>query len=346
MTNQVPEVAVLVRRGDHVESRHRASFVIARPDGDIVAAGGDLGHPVFPRSAVKPLQAIALVESGAADAFGLSERELALASASHGGEPVHVDLVQRWLARLGLDSTALECGTHRPLDPESTDRLLAAGAAPTPLHHNCSGKHAGMLTLALHLGVPTAGYIRPDHRVQIRISGVLRDMAGLEALPRPAVDGCGVPTHPLPLPDLARALARFARPDDLPPARAAACRRLQRAIMAHPELVAGTGRPDTAILRALPGIVVKTGAEGVYAAALPAQGLGLVLKVDDGGMRAVPVALLALLDALGALDDRARRALAEVARPEVRNPAGRVVGGLDVAPGWPDLGSPPDIPTA
>jgi L-asparaginase II len=331
----ISPVGVVVRRGDRVESEHRVAYAVADATGRLVEAAGDIDRAVFPRSAIKPLQALALVESGAADRFVTSEQELALACASHSGEPAHVALVQTWLARLGLDGAALECGAHPPLHAPSAQRLAHEGRSPERVHNNCSGKHAGMITLARHLGAPIAGYSRADHPAQRLIAGTLCDMTGLAELPAPSTDGCGVPTWPIPLGRLAAAMARFAYPDALPPTRADACARLQAAMLAHPHLVAGTDRPCTEIMAAAPHVLVKTGAEGVYAGCLPERGLGLVLKVEDGAARAAPVALLALLEAWGVLDARAAAALAVHMRPELKNHAGAVVGRIEPAAGWP-----------
>ena len=331
----IPPVAVVVRRGERVESEHRVAYAVADAAGRLLEAAGDVDRAVFPRSAIKPLQALALVESGAADRFAVSEQELALACASHSGEPEHVALVRAWLARLGLDALALECGAHPPLHAESAQRLAAEGRSPERVHNNCSGKHAGMITVARHLGAPIAGYRRADHPVQRLIADILCAMTGLAELPAPAIDGCGVPTWPIPLGRLAAALARFSDPDLLPATRADACGRLRAAMLAHPHLVAGTDRPCTEIVTMAPRILVKTGAEGVYAACLLEQRLGLALKVEDGAARAAPVALLALLEALGVLDGEAAAALAARLRPELRNHAGVVVGRIEPATGWP-----------
>jgi L-asparaginase II len=330
-------VGIHVLRGGRVESRHRVSYAVADASGALRHAGGASDRPVFPRSAVKPLQALVLLESGAAERFGVSQAELALACASHGGEARHVDLVRRWLARLGLDQTALECGTHPPTHAPSAERLLAAGQTPEPVHNNCSGKHTGMLTVARHIAAPLAGYIAADHPVQRLVAATLAEMAGLAALPEPATDGCGIPTYPLTLAQLATAMARLGDPHALSPARRSACLEVCRAMTAHPELVAGSGRPCTAIMTAAPDVVVKTGAEGVYAAALPKLGLGLALKVEDGAGRAAPVALVALLEALGALPVPKRGELVEIARPTLLNHARKVVGRIEPAPGWPRL---------
>ena len=330
-----PPIAVLVRRGELVESEHRVAYAVATSDGRLLHAAGDVDRAIFPRSAIKPLQAIALLESGAAERFAVSERELALACASHSGEPEHVRLVEAWLTRLGLDGSALECGAHPPLHGPSAERLAATGRSPERVHNNCSGKHAGMITLARHLDVPVAGYVRADHPVQRRIADVLGAMTGLAELAPPAIDGCGIPTFPVPLGQLAVAMARFAHPAELPAARAQACARLQAAMRAHPYLIAGADRPCTEIMAVAPQVLVKAGAEGVYAACLLERRLGLVLKVADGAGRAAPVALLALLQALDALDAKASAALAHRMRPALRNHAGVVVGRVEPASGWP-----------
>ena len=336
-SGNVPPVAVVVRRGERVESEHRVAYAVADADGRLLEVAGDVDREVFPRSAIKPLQALALVESGAAEHFAVGAQELALACASHSGEPEHVALVQAWLARLGLDPSALECGAHPPLHEPAAQRLAAAGLEPGRVHNNCSGKHAGMLTVARHLGAPLAGYSRAEHPVQRLIADILRAMTGLSHLPAPAIDGCGVPTWPIPLGRLAAAMARFADPAALPAGRAHACVRLRAAMLAHPHLVAGSERPCTEIMTVAPQILVKTGAEGVYAACLPERRLGLVLKVEDGAGRAAVVALLALLRGLGALDPRSAVTLAGRVRPQLRNHAGTVVGHIEPAAGWPAL---------
>ena len=327
---------VLVYRGDVVESRHRISFVVADASGEIIMARGKLDRPVFPRSAIKMLQAIPLVETGAADRFDLTPAELALTCASHNGEPRHVDAVAAWLERLGLSVDDLECGAHPPSHASSANALARAGTAPTPLHNNCSGKHAGMLNLAKHLGVETKGYIRPDHPVQQTISDAVADMTGVSPLPTPAIDGCGIPTFAIPPVNLAKAMAKFARPEGLGSAQRDACRRLATAMMQHPEMVAGEGRPCTLIMQAIPGLVAKTGAEGVYCAASPDHRFGVALKVEDGATRASSVALMALLDRLGLVDAEAMERLQNVVRPTLRNHAGTVVGHIGLDSAWPD----------
>ncbi len=226
-------VLVEVTRGPVVESRHRGAIAVCRPSGQLVAAWGEVGRPVFPRSAVKPLQALPLVESGAADRFGLSDRELALACASHSGEARHVGLVAAWLAGLDLSEADLECGAHPPGNEAAARDLVLQGCQASPLHNNCSGKHAGMLTTARHLGEPTRGYIAADHPVQRRIAQVLAELADSPAALTPVgTDGCGIPTLALPLAGIATAMARMAttRPALPRPARRrhAGCKRQWR----------------------------------------------------------------------------------------------------------------------
>jgi L-asparaginase II len=325
-----------VARGAMVESRHRGRYVVADADGRVVAAGGDVAAPVFPRSAIKFLQALPLVESGAADAFALSAPELAIACASHGGEPRHVETVAGMLARIGLGEADLECGAHMPSAAAAAEALIRAGTSPGALHNNCSGKHAGMLATCRHLGEPTRGYIAPEHPQQRRVVAVFEAMLGLELGRAPrGVDGCGLPQIGVPLAALATGIARFGAPDKLPAARASACRRLAAAIVAEPFMLAGTGRFCTRAIAACGGqAAIKTGAEGVYVAAIPARGLGIALKIDDGAARAAEVAMGHLLLAHGGFDDAARARLAGMIAPPVVNAAGRSVGGLAPAPGW------------
>jgi L-asparaginase II len=324
------EAPVLVEttRGGMVESRHRGSAVVCDAAGRVVMAWGDPGKPIYARSALKPLQALPLVTSGAADAFGLGPAELALACASHHGEPIHVERVQNWLARARLSERDLECGAPRPADLAAADALVRAGAAPSQLHNNCSGKHAGFLTTARHLGEPTRGYIAWDHPAQRRVIAAVEAMSGLDLSQAPrGIDGCGIPVVAIPLSGLARAMARMADPADVPPALAAASQRLLAAMAAEPLMVSGSTGFATALLRAAGAeVCAKPGAEGVYAAALTRQKLGLALKIEDGAGRASEVALAAILLRLGALDAAAVAALGERLRPPVRNVAGLTVG--------------------
>lgn len=320
-------VAVEVWRSTTVESRHRVQLAVATTDGRVLHRQGATDVSMFPRSALKPLQALPFIETGAADASGSDAAEIALACASHGGEPMHVERVLAWLERLGLGAPDLECGAHAPAYAAAADALKAKGAAPTAAHNNCSGKHTAMLATARHLGEPTRGYLAPDHPVQRRVRQTLEHLLG-EALPEPAVDGCGVPNWPMTVGGLARAMARSLH-------HGASAERIRHAMRAHPDLVAGTGRLCTALMTHLPDIVAKTGAEGVFVALLPRQGLALALKAEDGASRAAEVALLAVLAKL-LPNEPGFEALAPFARPTLQNVAGKAVGRILPAPGWPD----------
>jgi L-asparaginase II len=326
-------IVVGVWRGSLIESRHAVACAAVDAAGGVVASWGDIEQPIYPRSAVKPLQAIPLVETGAADRFGLGDTELALAAASHNGEPQHVAAVQAWLERIGLGANDLECGGHWPFHEASARTLAAAGESPTSLHNNCSGKHAGMLTTALHLGEPTVGYVAKDHPVQRRVGAALAAMCDYPIGGAVfGIDGCSIPTIAMPLQVIATGMARFGAPDQLPPARAAACRRIAQAMTAKPYLVGGMGRLCTALMASSRGgVLVKVGAEGVYAAAVPGRGIGLALKAQDGATRASEVALIAVLSRLGALDNAARQAVARFAEPAVTTRLGANAGRIAIA---------------
>lgn len=305
-------VTVEVRRGGMVESRHRVHAVCADAAGAVVAAWGDEAFPTFPRSAAKPIQALPLLESGAAAAFGLGGEEIALACASHSAEPMHVERVRAWLGRIGLAEADLECG--------------APAGTPGPLHNNCSGKHAGFLTVARHLGLPTRGYVAHDHPVQRLVSAALAEMTGAAGAPW-AIDGCSIPTFQVPLSALAAGMARMAAPEA---AREAAARTIVASMLAHPALVAGNFRFDTLFMAASHTLATKGGAEGVHAAIVPARGWGVAVKAEDGAGRAAEAALAAVLERLGQTGDAERAALAD--RWPLRNVAGIVVGEIAVAP--------------
>jgi L-asparaginase II len=316
-----------VWRGPRVESRHHGAVAVVDADGATVFALGDTAMPVYPRSAVKPIQALPLVESGAAERYGFGDEELALACASHGGEPAHVDVANRMLTRAGLDVAALECGTHWPSHQASTQALARNGAAPSALHNNCSGKHAGFLCAACALGAAPDAYAAPEHPVQRAVKAILEDLGGAP-IPdeRRATDGCSVPTFAMPLADLARGFARLGSGQRLGPVRRQAADRLLRACMAEPWFTAGTGRFCTEVMTALAGAAyLKTGAEGVYAAAVPALGLGIAVKAEDGAGRAAEVILAATLTRLlPAQGDTLWR----FANPVLRNWNGLEVGAL------------------
>jgi L-asparaginase II len=281
-------VLVEIIRGTQVESRHRGAIAVCDYQGKTVLALGDVARPVFPRSAVKALQALPLMESGIADRLDLTAAEIALACASHSGEPVHCATALSMLHKCGHEPGDLECGIHWPLGEAAQRALARSGGQATALHNNCSGKHAGFLCLATGMGVPAHHYVRPDHPVQREVTATLEAMTGqrLDA-DRCGIDGCSIPTYAIPLTALARGFATLGSGHGLQPSRAKAAERVRESVARHPDLVAGTGRFDTAVMTVLGArAFTKTGAEGVFCAALPEQGLGIALKCDDGATRA------------------------------------------------------------
>jgi L-asparaginase II len=326
-------VLVEVRRGDEVESFHRGSVAIVNARGEMLAAWGDVERRVFPRSAVKMIQALPLIESGAADRFRLTDVQIALACASHAGEPGHVGAIESWLSQIGVAADALACGAHAPLDEHAARDLAARGEIPSTLHDNCSGKHAGFLTTARHIGAPTHGYVLRSHPVQKSVTQALADMTecNLDAAIC-GVDGCGIPAFALPLRALAFAMAKMMCAERLMDSRRAAANRLLAAISSHPWHVAGTGRFDTrAISAGGSRFVVKTGAEGVHVAGIRQSGVGIAVKIDDGARRGAELAMGALLRCLGVLGSKNDT---EWEQSVVLNRSGEPVGIAKPASAW------------
>jgi L-asparaginase II len=319
-------VLIEVTRGQAVESRHRAAFALSDAHGRLRASAGDVDVPIYPRSSVKALQALALVENGWADQLGLDEAELALMCASHGGEPIHVETARGLLAKVGRSEADLECGVHWPSNRDAARAMTAAGLKPSALHNNCSGKHAGFLCLACALKVDPAGYVGADHPVQRTIAAVLAETYGT-ALTDPGIDGCSIPTYAVPLRQLAQAFAKLGSGEGLGPKRAAAARRLREAVAAHPVLVASHGGLDTRIAEHFgTRVFTKGGAEGVFCAALPEQGLGLALKCDDGSSRGAEALCLGLLARVMQWMDEDRAVFKDGLDPVLRNWNGIAVG--------------------
>lgn len=297
-----PSILTEVTRSGRVESRHRGHAVIVGDTGAIVAAWGDPQTVIYPRSAAKMLQALPLVESGAAAAAGLGEEHLALACASHVGAAMHTTPVAAWLGDIGLSPADLMCGAQMPADSDARELLRVQGREPGQIHNNCSGKHTGFLTLARHIGAPTAGYIEPDHPVQQAVRAAVEEMCG-EASPGWGIDGCSAPNFAVSLAGFARAMAQMAAPERLSPTRRDSAQALVAAMIAHPVLIAGEGMCATVLMQAACGrAAVKSGAEGVYAAILPEQRLGIALKVEDGAGRASEAVIAALLARCGVLE--------------------------------------------
>ncbi|RWF21719.1 MAG: asparaginase [Mesorhizobium sp.] len=322
MTNPV---LVEVLRGAVVESAHRGAIAVFEADGKPVWEIGDTA-----RSAVKAIQALPLVESGAANAYGFGNRELALACASHSGEPAHVELAWAMLAKAGLDETALECGAHWPSSHAATVALARAGKAPNALHNNCSGKHAGFLCTCVHAGIAHRGYVKSGHASQEMVRDAMQAVTGAaHDFHHCGTDGCSIPTYAVPLRSFALGFARMATGVGFEPVRAKAAKRLLSACMAEPFLVAGTGRADVALMEAAPDrIFVKGGAEGVYCAALPELGLGIALKCDDGAGRAAEVMVAACIARLLHADKALAAKLIEQAHPPIESRIGAKVGAL------------------
>jgi L-asparaginase II len=321
-------VLVELVRGPLVESSHAGALAVVDAGGRTALALGDVERLVFPRSAVKALQALPLVESGAAERYGLGDEELALACASHGGEAGHTAVVGRMLERAGLEVSALCCGAHWPLHQPSAQALARKGSAASALHNNCSGKHAGFLCVACAIGADPHNYVEPTHPVQREVRATLANLTGA-TLEHRAVDGCSVPTWAISLRDLALGFARFGSGQGLSPARAAAAARLREACAAKPWHVAGTGRFCTELMQAAGArAFVKTGAEGMFCGALPEQGLGFAIKCDDGAGRAAEVVAAALVARFGSWSGPERVLLERFMRPTLRNWNGIVVGAL------------------
>ena len=321
-------ILVEATRNGVVENRHRGAFAICDANGTIIASAGDADRPVFPRSAIKSIQALTLFTSGAADRFALTPEELALACASHHGETAHVTRVDALLRRMGLTAADLECGTHQPSNSAAREALRAQHAEPSPLHNNCSGKHAGMLADALALGIDTHGYVGREHEVQRAVRANIEAVIGTElSVDLCGTDGCSIPTWAAPLSAFATGFARMATGQGLDATRAAGARRLFDAAAAHPLLVAGTGHLDTLVMEAFAGRVMqKGGAEGVQCGAIRDKGWGYALKIDDGNMSASHVLVAGLLLKYADPDDTQRTVLDRFARQPLRNVRGLEIG--------------------
>lgn len=318
-------------RGAVVETRHRGAIVVSDANGGVIWSVGDIERRVFPRSAVKLIQALPLVESGAADRYGLTDEELALACASHSAESDHVAAASSMLRKAGLGEVDLECGCHWPaFSQRQLIEFAKSGNEPNQLHNNCSGKHAGFLCTACHQGYETSGYVRAQHQIQRQVRQVLEELTGASiAEEHTATDGCSIPTYALPLRSLARAFARAATGEGLVPSRAAAARRLMQACIDHPWFTAGTNRMCTKVMLAGQGaIFAKTGADGVYTAAVPEKGIGIAIKCDDGSTPATETAMIAALTRVFAGNKATQDALAPLATKAIKTRKGDPVGEL------------------
>lgn len=325
-------VLVEVTRGNLVESRHRGRVIAVDGDGRIVFSLGETDSAVFPRSACKAMQALPLMESGAADAYGFGNKELALACSSHSGEPEHVELAAKMLAAAGRDVSALECGAHWSSDQKTLIAQARSLDAPTALHNNCSGKHAGFICACCHSGTEVKGYVGYDHPLQREIRGAMESLTGaILAKDNCGVDGCSIPTYAVPLKGLAHGFARMATGAGLEPERARASKRLIEACMVEPFFVAGTKRACTRLMKTAPGrIFAKTGAEGVFCAAIPEKGIAIALKCEDGTTRAAEAMVAATLARFFSDEPELHAALTAQANHAMRNWNGIHVGDVRV----------------
>lgn len=292
---------VEVHRGPFLECLHSGHVVICDSAGQIVESWGDPEAVVLPRSAVKMIQALPLITSGAAARHGLGDAQLALSCASHQGAPEHVSAVNAWLSELGLSDADLRCGPQTSRDADLRAQMIKSDQSPCQVHNNCSGKHTGFLTLAQHLGAGPE-YIDPDHPVQLAVREVFEDVTG-ETSPGYGIDGCSAPNFAASITGIARAMGRFAGAAQNGGVLDKAAARLVEAMYARPDMVAGKGRACTLLMRAASEpVAFKTGADGVFIAILPRRGLGVALKIADGATRASECAVAAVLCRLGVLD--------------------------------------------
>src|SRR6201988_676151 len=338
MSQQIPlaEPLVEVKRGSITESRHRGHIAVVEPDGNIIAYAGAVENVTFLRSSAKPFQAMPLLVSGAADRFGFTDREVALACASHNGEPMHHELAMSMLRKIGLGPEALRCGVHEPYGVEAARELQQRREQPNALHNNCSGKHAGMLAVALHVGASIENYERPENPVQKAIADIVSQFSGVAVTDMAVgVDGCAAPIFGITVKAMALAYARLVSPPEtFDMVTRDACERIVRVMSTYPELIGGTtDRLDTEIMRAAPHRVIsKVGAEGVYTAGIvPCKrwpnGLGLALKIEDGDdKRARPTVVIESLRQLGVLRDESLEAVGKYSFFPVRNRRGDLVG--------------------
>lgn len=327
---------VEVRRGGYLESLHFGAAAICAPDGELVLAHGDAQTKVFLRSTAKPFQALPLLESGAADAYDLDVSEVAIACASHGGSERHLQVVRGLQAKAGLSEFQLQCGTHPPIDKKAAAALARQGEKPRTNHHNCSGKHSGMLLTAKHLGTPLETYLERDHPLQKQILSALCQVAGIDVVEAdPGTDGCSAPNYSISLQAAATAYARLAESQGLETHRAQALARIYEAMNTHPVLISGEDQIDAELMKALGSrLVAKGGAEGILAMAIRKredQGpLGVLIKIADGDpkRRAIPVVAKHLLRELGIASEREAELLSSLIDPIVRSHRGREVGEL------------------
>ncbi|NKB64427.1 MAG: asparaginase [Gammaproteobacteria bacterium] len=325
-----------VLRKNIVESCHRGSALVVNTLGETVFSLGDTNRLIYPRSSLKFFQAIPLVESGAADHFGLSKKELALACASHNAEENHVATISNWLDRIGLNGDDLECGHDLPLLARAAHQLIARGETPGRIHQNCSGKHTGMLTYAKYLEEETRGYSEYGHPVQRHWMKTFSELIDIDVNTLDwERDGCGMPAICMPMERLAFGFAQFANFENIKEKRANAMSRILDAVRNYPEMIAGSDRCCTAVIKETEGaVIVKTGAEAVYGGVIPKMKLGFVLKIDDGASRASEVALGGLLHVIKAISSEEEKSLRTYFEPSIYNTQKKLTGRIRPSENW------------
>ena len=329
-------VLVDVVRNGVVESCHRGSAVVVDNSGNVIFSIGDADRTIYPRSAIKPIQALPILESGAAVKFGLSLKEISLSCASHNSESMHVDTVSQWLKRMELGIENLECGKAFPSYQKAAHQLIKEGKDASKAHHNCSGKHSGMLTLARHLMPEVQGYSAHSHTVQQTWMQTMSELIDEDVSKMHwEQDGCGLPAIYMPMQKLALAFARFSEPEKQSDIRAAAMRKIIEALTEHPEMIAGSERCCSAVIKETQGkVIVKLGAEAVYAGVIPHLNLGFALKIDDGSIRGCEVALGALLNKMNALSADENVELKGFFNPSIKNSLNHVTGEMRPSSRW------------
>ncbi len=323
MTNPI---LVQATRGEMVENFYRGSYVVVDADGQVIAAAGETHRQIYARSTLKPIQALALIESGAAKEYHLCGEEIALACSSHNGEERHVSIVKNWLEKIDIPLSTLECGIHAPLSREAAANLVRQRDKPSAAHNACSGKHMGFLTVAKHLGHPLQGYVQKDHPTQYYISQIIGEVCQIDPNHSPCgVDGCKAPVLGMPLIALALGMAKLARPRKLRATLKKAAENVVAAIQTHPFLIAGTARFCTDVNEVSNGnVLAKMGADGVFSAIIPAEGWGIALKIDDGNMKAAEIAMLSLLEQLKLINTSGK--LASYSNQPIKNWNKEIVG--------------------
>jgi L-asparaginase II len=324
-------LSVEVSRGNTMESHHHVMAVVLDEQGHVVGEWGPSSFLTFPRSAIKMLQALPLLESGAAEAYHLEDRHICLACASHRGEKTHINGVAEFMKKAGIKESQLACGPHLPFDEGTAHEMIRQGLKPTPIVNNCSGKHTGMIATCLHLKENPQGYESYDHSQQVRVRRTLSEVMGLDVSKAPyGIDGCGIPTYAVPLKNLAQGMRSLISPRESAE-RGFAARKILEAVQREPFYLSGSDDFNTDLIVKTEGrCVIKGGAEGVYCGVIPAMGLSFALKAEDGSSRASQAATGYLLQKLGALREPEAIALKNSLNPKIKNWKGLEVGQIRV----------------